>query len=74
MTAILIVFRIFINITGKFSTREVEIHVLSPKVAKHHLRINYVVGKHNLLYINHISSDLEGHQVQYRGLRFGTIS
>ena len=50
-----------------------EIHVLNPKVAKHHLRIKYVDGKHNLLSINHIPSDLEGHQVQDRDLGFGTI-
>ena len=53
---------------------EVEINVLDPKVAKHHLRINSVDGKHNVLSINHISSDLEGHQVQERDFRFGTIS
>ena len=51
-----------------------EINVLNPKVAKHHLRINSVDGKHNLSSINHISSELEGHQVQDRDLRFGTIS
>ena len=51
-----------------------EINVLNLKVAKNHLRINSVDGKHNLLSINHISSDLEGHQVQERDFRFGTIS
>ena len=51
-----------------------EINVLNLKVAKNHLRINYVDGKHNFLSINHISSDLEGHQVQERDFRFGTIS
>ena len=42
-------------------------------VAKNHLRINFV-GKHILLSINHISSDLEGHQVQERNFKFGIIS
>ena len=50
-----------------------EINVLNPKVAKHHLRINSVDGKHNLLSINHISSGL-GQQVQERDFRFGTIA
>ena len=51
-----------------------EIHVLNPNVAKDHLRINYVDGKHNWLSMNHIPSVLEGHQVQYRDLGVGTIS
>ena len=42
------------------------------KVAKN-LRINFVDGKHNLWSINHISSDLEGHQVQERNFKFGKI-
>ena len=53
---------------------EVKINVLNPKLAKHHLTNNSVDGKHNLLSVNHISSDLEGHQVQYHDIRFGTIS
>ena len=52
---------------------EVEINVLNPKVAKNHPRINSVDGKHNLLSINHISSDLEDHQVQDGAFKFGTI-
>ena len=28
----------------------------------------------NIMSINHISSDLEGHQVQERNFQFGTIS
>ena len=51
-----------------------EINVLNLRVAKNHLRINSVDGKHNLLSINHISSDLEGHPVQERDFRFDTIS
>ena len=42
---------------------EVKIIVLNPKLAKHHLTNNSVDGKPNLLSVNHISSDLEGHQV-----------
>ena len=53
---------------------EVEINVLKLRVAKNHLRMNFVDGKHNLLSINHISSDLEGHQVQERNFKFGIIS
>ena len=49
-------------------------NVLNPKLAKKSSEENYVVGKHNVLPINHISSDLEGHQVQYRDFRFGTLS
>ena len=48
--------------------------ILNLKVAKNHLMINSVDGKHNLLSINHISSDLVGHQIQERDFRFGTIS
>ena len=51
-----------------------EINVLKLMVAKNHLRINFVDGKHILLSINHISSDLEGHQVQERNFKFGIIS
>ena len=41
---------------------------------QNHLRINSVDGKHSMLSLNHISSDLEGHQVQERNFKFGTIS
>ena len=50
-----------------------EINVLKVRVAKNHLRINFVDGKHNLWSINHISSDLEGHQVQEGNFIFGII-
>ena len=51
-----------------------EINVLKLRVAKYHIRINFVDGKLNLWSINHISSDLEGHQVQERNFKFGIIS
>ena len=51
-----------------------EINVLKLRVAKNHLRINFVDEKHNLLSSNHISSNLEGHQVQERNIKFGIIS
>ena len=47
---------------------------IESKCDQNHLRINSVDGKHNVLSINHISSDLEGHQVQERNFQFGTFS
>ena len=49
------------------------------RVAKNHLRINFVDGKNNLLSINlegHQVQErnLEGHQVQERNFKFGIIS
>ena len=74
---LLILFIFFFKYPWKVFNCEVKIHVLSPKVSQNHLRINtveHVEGKHIVLSINHISSDLAGHQVQDRDFRFGTIS
>ena len=55
---LLIVFSFFFKYHWKVFNCGVEINVLNPKIAQNHLRINSVKGKHNLLSINHISSDL----------------
>ena len=71
---LLILFIFFFKYHWKVFNCEVEIHVLNPKLTQNHLRIKSVEGKHYLLSINHISSYLEGHQVQDRDFRFSTIS
>ena len=55
---------LFFKYHWKVFNCEVNINVLNPKLANYHLTNNSVDGKHNLFSVNHISSDLEGHQVQ----------